>query len=1094
MRLRIRLSPFLAIAALAALLGAATPAAAQIDARLFRYPDVSAKQIVFVYGNDVWVVPRTGGVAQRLTTPPGEEMFPRFSPDGSRIAFTGDYDGNEDVYVMPVGGGLPVRVTHHPSADRLVDWYPSGDSLLFASGMTSEKDRFNKLFSVPPGGGLPQQLPLPWAEYGAISPDGHTLAYLPHWRDFRTWKRYRGGLVTNIWLFDLRTHQAKEVPGKDSNDTDPMWHGTTLYFVSDRGPHERANIWSYNTRNGRLRQVTHFEDYDIHFPAMGPDAMVFEQGGKLWLMDMANEQAKRLDVEVVTDLATVRPKAEDVGDQVMSYNISPTGKRAVFGARGDVFTVPAEHGVTLSIVNTSSNAARTPAWSPDGKSIAYWDDASGEYELTIAPADGTGQARTVTKLGPGFRYSPYWSPDSKKIVYVDKAMRVQLVDVATGHVQQIGRGHYWYQGALANFHVTWSADSRWVAWGGDLPSRTGAVFVYDTKENQQHQVTDGFYNADDPAFDPDGNYLYFLTDRGFGPLYGSLDNTWIYANTTVVAAMPLRKDVPSPLAPRNDEEAAESAKADTSAKASEKGEEKGPQPVTIDFDGLESRAVALPPERGNYSELRAVSGKVLYIRRPRTGAADRASHLAYWDLKDRKEETVLEDASGYEVSADGKKLLASSHGKYAIVDIKPGQKMDKPLDLSGMVANVDPRAEWHQMFTDAWRFYRDYFYNPEMNGVDWNAMRERYGKLLDDCITRTDVNYVIGDLIGELSNSHTYRGGGELQKPKRRNVGLLGIDWDLSNGAYRVKRIIEPAPWAASEVRSPFRQPDVNVNVGDYILAVNGQPIDAKEDPWAAFQGLAGRTVTLTVNSKPGMDGARTVLVKTLNERQDARLRNLAWIEANRKRVDEATKGQVGYIYVPDTGVNGQNELYRQFMGQFHKPGLIIDERFNSGGQIPDRFIELLNRPITNFWAVRDGSDWQWPPAAHNGPEVMLINEWSGSGGDAFPWLFRHAGLGPLIGKRTWGGLIGISGVPRLVDGGAVTVPTFAIYSTDGKWIVENKGVSPDIEVEEDPSKLAQGIDPQLEAGISEALKQLRQHPPVVPKRPAYPDKAPPEL
>lgn len=1090
MHLRPRFSPTPAIAALVTLLAVAAPGAAQINARLFRYPDVSAKQIVFVYGNDVWIVPRTGGVAQRLTTPAGEEVFPRFSPDGTRIAFTGDYDGNEDVYVMPVGGGLPVRVTHHPSPDRLVDWYPSGDSLLFASGMTSEKDRFNKLFSVPPSGGMPQQLPLPWAEYGAISPDGHTLAYLPHWRDFRTWKRYRGGLVTNIWLFDLRTHQAKEVPGKDSNDTDPMWHGTTLYFLSDRGPHERSNIWSYDTRNGRLRQVTHFEDYDVHFPAMGPDAMVFEQGGKLWLMNMANEQAKPVDVQVVTDLATVRPKSENVGDRIMSYNISPAGKRALFGARGDVFTVPAEHGPTFSIVNTSTNAARTPAWSPDGESIAYWDDASGEYELTIAPADGTGQPRTVTKLGPGFRYSPYWSPDSKKIVYIDKAMRVQLVDVASGHVQQIGRGHYFFQGALANFHVSWSADSRWVAWGGDLPSRAGAIFVYDTKENQQHQVTDGFYNATDPAFDPEGNYLYFLTDRQFQPLYATLDPTWIYANATVIAAMPLRKDVPSPLAPRNDEETTKSA-ADTSS-AKGKGGKAEPKPVTIDFDGMESRVVTLPPERGNYADLNAVSGKVLYIRRPRTGAASRDSHLVYWDLKDRKEETVLNDVSGYTVSADGKKLLVASHGKYAILDIKPGQKMDKPLDLGGMVANIDPRAEWHQIFTDAWRFYRDYFYDPEMNGVNWNLMRERYSKLLDDCITRTDVNYVIGELIGELNNSHTYRGGGELQEPKRRNVGLLGIDWELDNGAYRVKRIIQPAPWAASEVRSPLSQPDVDVPVGDYILAVNGQRIDTKEDPWAAFQGLADRTVTLTVNSKPGMDGARTVLVKTLNEREDARLRNLAWIEAHRKRVDEATNGRVGYIYVPDTGLRGQDELYRQFMGQFHKPGLIIDERFNNGGQIPDRFIELLNRPITNFWAVRDGNDWQTPQIAHNGPEVMLINAWSGSGGDMFPWLFRHDGLGPLIGTRTWGGLVGYSGVPQLVDGGGVTVPTFGIYSTDGKWVVENKGVSPDIEVIEDPSKLAQGIDPQLEAAIKEALKQLQQHPPVTAKRPPYPNRAPP--
>lgn len=1084
------------------IVAAVSPLQAQIDARLLRYPAVSSNHIAFVYGGDIWIVPKSGGTAHRLTSAKGEESFPRFSPDGSTIAFTGNYDGNEDLYTIPVTGGQPRRVTHHPAPDRMVAWYPDGRSILYATSMTSEKDRFNQLYRVSAEGGFPEKLPLPYGEFGSISPDGKTLAYTPSTRDFRTWKRYRGGLTQDIWLFDLEKLTARNLTADESNNSHPMWHGSTLYFLSDRGANQRYNIWAYDLRSEQFRQVTNFSNHDVTFPSIGPSEIVFENGGRLYLLDLATEQTREVEVQVVTDEATLRPRVARVGNRIQNGGISPTGKRAVVEARGEIFTIPAEHGVSVNLTRSSGYAERYPAWSPDGSSIAYWSDRTGEYELTIRPADGSGEERTVTRLGPGYRYRPHWSPDGKWIAFIDQAMRIHLVEVATGKVREIDQANYFMHGQLEAFSLSWSADSRWLAYGRDLESRTSAVFIYDTREGKLHQVTSGFYSASSPAFDPEGNYLYFLTDRSFAPVYSDFDNSWIYPNSTVIAAVPLRPDVPSPLAPRNDEEpvrvaggdaggkgSASSSKGSGGAGASANGSAAAPAPVEIDFREFERRAVILPPRPGNYRGLSATAGQVIYIRLPRTGATGEQAAIVAYDLKERAEKTIVDNVLGYALSADGKKLLVRSRAGLSIIDARPGQKLDKTLATAGLETTVDPRAEWRQIFNDAWRFQRDFFYDPGMHGVDWQAMRERYGALLEDASTREDVNFVLGELIGELNASHTYRSGGDLEQADRRGVGLLGVDFALENGAYRIARIIDGAAWD-SEVRSPLSRPGVDVREGDYILAVNGTPLDPTLDPWAAFQGLAGQTVALTVNSRPTMEGARTVLVETLAS--EARLRNLAWIDANRRRVEEATGGRVGYIYVPDTGVNGQNELVRQFYGQAHKEALIIDERFNSGGQIPDRFVELLNRPITNYWAVRDGRDWQWPPVAHNGPKVMLINEWSGSGGDAFPFYFKEAGLGPLIGKRTWGGLIGISGAPTLVDGGSVTVPTFAIYSNSGEWIIEGHGVEPDIEVEADPARLARGEDPQLERAIAEIKRMLDRNPPKRPERPAYPDRTAP--
>ncbi|MGD2216503.1 MAG: PDZ domain-containing protein [Gemmatimonadales bacterium] len=1056
----------------------ARPLQAQIDARMLRQPDVSNTHIAFVYAGDIWVVPKSGGTAQRLSSPSGEESVPRFSPDGSTIAFTGNYDGNADIYTIPTLGGEPLRITHHPMVDRVVDWYPDGRSILYASSMESGRQRFNQFYRVAGQGGLPEKLPVPYGEFGAISPDGELLAYMPRSRDFRTWKRYRGGWAPEIWSFDLRDYSSRNITVSDANDAHPMWHGRTLYFLSDRGANLRHNIWAYDLDSEAFRQVTDFSDFDIHFPAIGPSDIVFEAGGRLYLLDLASEEYREVDVDVVTDLATVKPRSESVSDLIFNAWISPSGKRAVFEARGDLFTVPAEHGPIRNLTASSGTAERYPTWSPDGKYIAYWSDRSGEYELTLRPADGSGSEERLTSLGAGYRYRPHWSPDSKKLAFVDQAKTIYIYDVDSGRTLEVDQDMWMTHGGLNAFRVSWSADSRWMAYSRGLENRSGAIFLYDLEAGRLHQVTPGYYSDFQPTFDPDGKYLYYLSNRTFQPVYSDVDNTWVYPNATNIVAVSLRPDVPSPLAPRSDDEQAE-----TEDEEGEENGDDGAEGVEIELENFEHRVVILPPEAGNYTQIQAVSGKVLYRRLPKTGSGDDESPIVFWDLEEREEKTVMADADGFLVTADGKKMLVRNNGSFAIVSVGPNQKMDTRLRTSEMETTIDPRAEWRQLFTDAWRLERDFFYDPGMHGVDWNAMRQRYGRLLDYAVTRWDVNFVIGELIAELNASHTYRGGGDIESAERRSVGLLGVDWSLESGAYRIEKIIDGAPWDA-EVRSPLARPGVDVNEGDYVLAVNGVPLDTSKDPWASFQGLAGRTVELTVNSRPTMDGARNVLVETL--RSETRLRHLAWIEGNRVRVEEASDGRVGYVYVRSTGGDGQRELVRQFAAQFHKDGLIIDERFNSGGQIPDRFVELLHRPPLAFWAVRSGADWQWPPVAHFGPKVMLINGWSGSGGDAFPYYFRKYGVGPLIGTRTWGGLIGVSGVPQLIDGGVATVPTFRMYSTDGVWFAEGYGVDPDIEVLEDPTPLARGVDPQLERAIQETLRLLEENPPVRAQRPGY--------
>ena len=780
-----------------------------------------------------------------------------------------------------------------------------------------------------------------------------------------------------------------------------------------------------------------FQFYIYLIYSLGPADIVFEAGGKLYLYSLSLQQMKEIKVTLINDHVALKPTMVFTEKYIQHAAIGPDGNRALMEARGEIFSIPAENGFIKNLTRSSASAERYPAWSPDGKTVAYWSDQSGEYELWTMEPGKESSAKKITSYGPGFRYNLFWSPDNKKLAFIDKVMKIMVYDFNTNKTIQVDKGLRMSHGNLESFKCSWSSDSRWLSFSSDLENYHNSIRIYDYTDNKLHQVTSGFYSCANPVFDPDGKYLYVFTDQSYQPNYSNIDNTFIYANSTQVAAIALSKTTPSLLYAKNDEVGIkkddEKQKADSLKKVLKDAgiidTKKTSAAVDIDMDDIERRLVILPMKAGNYSNLSAIKGKIIFQANPNTGTTDGKPSLHYFDTEKREEKTILDDVSDYVLSADGKKILLKRRNTYAIIKPEESQKFEKPLRIAEMQMSVDPAAEWKQVFMDTWRFERDYLYDKNMHGVNWELVKERYQKMLEGAMTREEVNVVLGEMIGELNASHTYKSGGDEEQGKTSTVGYLGVDWQAEGNFYKIKKIIHPAPWD-SEVHSPLDISGTDIKEGNYILAVNGIPLNTTEEPYAGFQGLANKTVELTYNTKPSFDGPKTAIIKTLDD--ESRLRHLAWIEANRTRVALATNGEAGYIYVRSTGIDGQNELIRQFNAQWDKKALVIDEQFNSGGQIPDRFIEMLNRSPLAFWAIRDGESWPWPPFAHFGPKVMLINGWSGSGGDAFPDYFRKKQLGPLIGSRTWGGLIGITGVPDLIDNGSITVPTFRMYNTDG--------------------------------------------------------------
>ncbi len=1046
------------------------------DALMLRYPDVSATEITFVYAEDIWVAPISGGVARRVTSTSGMERFPKFSPDGKTIAFTGNYDGNTDVYTVNHEGFNVNRLTFHPGGDMMVDWKPDGSEILFASRRKSPSNRFNQFYTISTKGGNATQLPLFYAELGSYNADGSKLAYQFLNRTTRTWKRYQGGTASDVLIYDFKTNKSTKITSYKGTDALPMWNGDKIYFLSDRGDNHKANIWSYNTGDKSMKQETNFDTYDVKFPSLGNGKIVLENGGKLHLLDLVSGKTTVVEIKVPSEQIMARAEWKDLSKSVNSFFISPTGKRGLFEARGEIFTVPAESGITQNLTNTSNAHEQSPNWSPDGKYVAYFSDISGEYQLMMRNADGTGDETALTKNLKGYYDNNLWSPDSKKIAFNKSDGSVRYIDIDSKKVTLVDES---VMGNIRDYK--WSSDSKWLTYSKGYVSQNSVVVVYSLKDGSTHKVTGDFYSCNSPAFSSDGKYLFYTSNSSFNPTYGDFDGTWVYNKSTVLMATTLSKDESSILSPSNDMEEVKSD--DKDEKDEDVEEEEESSDIRIDFDGLEARAVRLTVDAGNYGNLIAVDGKLVFA-----SFSNGDPEIKFWSIEDQEESTIVSGAFGFEVSADGKKLMYSSRAGTAIVSVAPGQKPgDGTLKMNDVRALIDPVQEWNQIFNEAWRLERDFFYDSNMHGVDWDEVKTRYGKLMAYCSSRSDLNYIIGEMIGELNVGHAYVGGGDMPSASRLGVGLLGADLSTDGkSAIKIDKIYQGAPWDVT-VRSPFNEPGVNVNEGEYIVAVNHQPIDGAQSPYAAFQGMNRKVVVLTISESASGSNSREVEVKLMSN--EARLRNLAWIESNRLKVLEATNGKCGYIYVPNTGRDGQNELFRMYQGQFHLQSLIIDERWNSGGQIPDRFVELLNRPVRSHFSRRHDNPMTIPFNGMDGPKVMIANEWAGSGGDMFPYIFKQEKVGPVVGKRTWGGLVGISGIPNLIDNGFLTSPNFAFFNLDGEWDVEGIGVSPDYEVDATSEDMYEGIDTQLDKAIELINAGLKSNPPAKVVVPQFPIK-----